>query len=47
MIIAKIKLSTSLNNLDKLVTKFKDMNLKIEIKITDTKCFFILFRRFN
>ena len=47
MIIAKLKINTSLSKLDKLVTKFKDMDLKIEVKVTDTECIFILFKKLN
>ncbi len=47
MIIAKIKLSTSIKNLDTLVNKFKNLNLKIEVKVTNTECVFILFKELN
>jgi hypothetical protein len=51
MIIAKLKWSTPLYKVDQFVTKFRDRyknkQVKIDVKLTDTECLIYLFKNFN
>ena len=51
MILARLKWNTPLYKVDEFVTKFRDRyknkQVKIDVKLTDTECFIYLFKQFN
>ena len=51
MILARLKWNTPLYKVDEFVTKFRDRyknkQVKIDIKLTDTECLIYLFKKFN
>ncbi len=51
MIIAKLKWNTPLYKVDEFVTKFRDRyknkQVRIDVKLTDTECLIYLFKKFN
>ena len=51
MIIAKLKWNTRLSEVDDFVQKFiskeKNQNFNIDIKLTDTACLVIFFQKFH
>jgi hypothetical protein len=51
MILVRLKLNTKLVEVDKFVTKFrrkyKNNDLRIEVKLTDTECLVYLYRRLH
>ena len=51
MILARLKWNTPLYKVDEFVTKFtkkyKNKNLRIDVKLTDTECLIYMFRRLN
>ena len=51
MILARLKWNTPLYKVDEFVTKFRDRyknkQVKIDVKLTDTECFIYLFKKFN
>lgn len=51
MIIARLKWNTPLYKVDEFVTKFrnkyKNKQIRIDIKLTQTECFIYLFRRLH
>lgn len=51
MILARLKWNTPLYKVDEFVTKFrnryKNKQVKIDVKLTDTECLIYLFKKFN
>ena len=51
MILARLKWNTKLVEVDKFVTKFrkkyKNDNLRIDVKLTDTECLICLYRKLH
>ena len=51
MIIAKLKWNTPLYKVDEFVTKFRDQyknkQVKIDVKLTDTECLIYMFRKLH
>ena len=51
MILVRLKFNTKLVEVDKFVTKFrrkyKNNDLRIEVKLTDTECLVYLYRRLH
>jgi len=51
MILARLKWNTPLYKVDEFVTKFRDRyknkQVKIDVKLTDTECLIYLFKKFN
>ena len=51
MILAKLKWNTKLVEVDKFVTKFrekyKNNDLRIDLKLTDTECLIYLYRKLH
>ncbi len=51
MIIAKLKWNTPLYKVDEFVTKFRDRyknkQVKIDVKLTDTECLIYMFRKLH
>ena len=51
MILARLKWNTPLYKVDEFVTKFRDRyknkQVRIDVKLTDTECFIYLFKKFN
>ena len=51
MILAKLKWNTPLYKVDEFVTKFRDRyknkQVRIDVKLTDTECLIYLFKKFN
>ena len=50
-ILARLKWNTPLYKVDEFVTKFRDRyknkQVKIDVKLTDTECLIYLFKKFN
>jgi len=51
MILARLKLNTKLVEVDEFVTKFskkyKNNNLRVDVKLTDTECLIYLYRKLH
>ena len=51
MILARLKWNTPLYKVDEFVTKFRDRyknkQVRIDVKLTDTECLIYLFKKFN
>ena len=51
MILARLKWNTPLYKVDEFVTKFrnkyKNKQVRIDVKLTDTECLIYLFKKFN
>ena len=51
MILARLKWNTKLVEVDEFVTKFlkkyKNNNLRVDVKLTDTECLIYLYRRLH
>lgn len=51
MILARLKWNTRLVEVDEFITKFKkkykNKQLRIDVKLTDTECLIYMFRRHN
>ena len=51
MILAKLKWNTPLYKVDEFITKFRDKyknkQVRIDVKLTDTECLIYLFKKFN
>ena len=51
MILARLKWNTKLVEVNEFVTKFskkyKNNNLRVDVKLTDTECLIYLYRRLN
>ena len=47
MIIAKLKWNTPLYKVDEFVTKFRNKQFDLEVKLTDTECLIYLFKKFH
>ena len=51
MILAKLKWNTTLYKVDEFITKFRDKyknkQVRIDVKLTDTECLIYLFKKFN
>jgi len=51
MILARLKLNTKLVEVDEFVTKFskkyKNNDLRVDVKLTDTECLIYLYRKLH
>ncbi len=51
MILARLKWNTTLYKVDEFITKFrkkyKNKQLRIDVKLTDTKCLIYMFRKLH